>query len=323
MISLTIERCEILVSNQDYEFIKHLKGLSLHAYFVTIDQRLQHWHGDVEILYIVQGSVHLTLGTENYLLTQGDIIVVNHFEIHSLRQTDEGNLLFVVQFTPTFCKSYFSDLQYIRFSDRYLRPDRQDNRWTAIQPILISMIQAFADGQPNFQFLLMEALNKLVFTLLSVLPHKMSEQKEIDSYENNLERLNRILLHIHNNAAYKITLEDVARREGLSTFHLSHFIRKFLGISYQEYLAQVRLSLAVNMLTTTSKSISSIAVESGFSDIKYLNRHFQATYGCSPADYRLKNRKSDQPAMSVFAGQSRELVLDKDVLNRLIEEINP
>ena len=183
------------------------------------------------------------------------------------------------------------------------------------------MIRAFGDSQPNFQFLLMESLNKLVFTLLSVLPYKMSAQKEIDSYESNLERLNRILLHIHSNAAYKITLEDLARREGLSVFHLSHFIRNFLGISYQEYLAQVRLSLAVNMLSTTRKSISSIAVESGFSDIKYLNRHFQESYGCSPAEYRQLNRKSDQPAISVFADQSRELALDKDVLNRLIAEL--
>jgi len=310
-----------LVSNQDYEFIRHSKGLSLHAYFVTIDQRLQHWHGDIEVLYIMQGSVNLTLGADNILLEQGDIIVVNHYEIHSLRQTDEGNLMFVVQFTPSFCKSYFSDLQYIRFNDRHLRRQQDIARWTVVHQILINMIKAFADSRPNFQFLLMESLNRLVFTLLTVLPYAMTAQKEIDSYENNLERLNRILLYIHNNAAYKITLEDLAQREGLSTFHLSHFIRRFLGISYQEYLAQVRLSLAVNMLTTTDKSISSVAVESGFSDIKYLNRHFRETFGCDPAEYRQRNSKNDQPAISILTGQSHELVLEKDVLNRLIEEL--
>ena len=130
------------------------------------------------------------------------------------------------------------------------------------------------------------------------------------------------MLYIHNNAAYKITLEDLASREGLSTFYLSHFIRQFLGISYQEYLAQVRLSLAVNMLTTTAKSVSSIAAESGFSDIKYLNRHLRAAYGCDPAEYRQRNKKRDQPAISLFAGQSRELTLDPDVLNKLFEELS-
>jgi AraC-like DNA-binding protein len=308
-------------SNQDYEFIKHLKGLSLRAYFVTIDQRLQHWHGDVEVLYIVQGSVLLTLGTENIRLDAGDIFVVNHFEIHSLKQTDEGNLLFVIQFTPAFCKSYFSDLQYVRFSDCHLQRDRLPAQWTAVRQILLTMIRAFADNKPNFQFLLVASLNELVFTMLNFLPYMVFAQKEIDSYENNLERLNRLLLFIHNNAAYKITLEELAKREGLSTFHLSHYFRKFLGISYQEYLAQVRLSLAVGMLSTTGKSISSIAVESGFSDIKYLNRHFRAAYACDPAEYRQRNKKSDQPAISVFAGQSRELALDQDVLNKLVEEL--
>ncbi len=76
--------------NHDYEFIKHITGLGLHAYFVTIDQRIQHWHGEIEVLYVLQGSIWLSLDTENILLSQGDIFVVNHFEIHSLRQTGEG-----------------------------------------------------------------------------------------------------------------------------------------------------------------------------------------------------------------------------------------
>ncbi|MGI6326361.1 MAG: AraC family transcriptional regulator [Saccharofermentanales bacterium] len=309
--------------NHDYEFIKHIKGLGLHAYFVTIDQRIQHWHGEIEVLYVLQGSIWLSLDTENILLSQGDIFVVNHFEIHSLRQTGEGNLLFVIQFTPTFCKRYFSDLQYIRFSDRHLRHNQQDSRWSAVRQVLLDVIRTFADSKPNFQFLLMALLNTLVFTLLSELPYKITAQKEIDSYESNLDRLNRILLYIHNNAAYKITLEDLARREGLSTFYLSHFIRKHLGISYQKYLAQVRLSLAANMLSTTNKSVGSIAIESGFSDIKYLNRHFLETYGCRPAEYRLKNKKTDPPAISVFIGSSRELSLTNEVLKKLIEELTP
>ena len=169
----------MLNSNQDYEFIKHSNGLSLHAYFVTIDQRLQHWHGDIEVLYIIQGSVYLTLGAENILLTQGDIVVVNHYEIHSLRQTAEGNLLFVVQFAPAFCKNYFSDLQYIRFTDRCLRPDQCDARWMSVQHVLLNMIRAYADVQPHFQFLLMESLNKLVFTLLKVLRIRSKRRRKL------------------------------------------------------------------------------------------------------------------------------------------------
>lgn len=308
-------------SNQDYEFIRHLKGLGMKAYFVTIDQRLQHWHSDIEMLYVVQGSVQLVKAGETIQLNTGDIFVVNHFEIHSLRQTDEGNLLFVVQFTPTFCKSYFSDLQYIRFNERHLRRGDKSADWLAVRTILLSMIEAFADNEPNFQFLLMASLNNLVFTMLKMLPHQVFGQKEIDSYESNLERLNRILLYIYNNAAYKITLEDLARREGLSTFHLSHYIRQFLGISYQEYLAQVRLQQAVNMLTTTEKSVSSIAAESGFSDIKYLNRHFRAAYGCDPAEYRRRDSKVDQPVMAMLNGQSRELALDQALMKQLVEEL--
>ncbi len=309
-------------NDQKYEYIKHLKGLSLHTYFVSIDQRLQHWHGDVEILFVVRGSVQLSVGQDLFSMNKGDIIVINHFEIHSLRQATENNLLFVVQFDPAFCKRYFSEMQYIRFDDRLLNKDRDAESWTAVRAILIETIEIFAAEQLFYQFQLVSQLNRLVFTLLRNLPFKMYARKEIDSYENNLERLNRILIHIQNNAQYKITLDEIAKDEGLSTFYLSHFIRQHLGVSYQEYLSQVRLNKAAGMLATTQKSVSSIAMESGFSDIRYLRKHFESHLGCSPEAYRKRNEMTEQPMLPIFAGQSREQLVDKARLKELIQELS-
>src|SRR5665647_23811 len=77
--------------NQEYELIRHIESTSIKLFFVSIIHRLYHWHNDIEILLIVEGSVILETATQRYLLQKNDVFIVNTNEIHSLTRTDEPN----------------------------------------------------------------------------------------------------------------------------------------------------------------------------------------------------------------------------------------
>ena len=81
--------------------------------------------------------------------------------------------------------------------------------------------------------------------------------------------------------------------ERITTCHASHFIRKTLGISFQEYLNDIRFDHALRLLSQTDLSLLDICMESGFSGSRYLNQMFVKNFGCNAREYRasLKGRK--------------------------------
>ncbi|HZK01412.1 MAG TPA: AraC family ligand binding domain-containing protein, partial [Anaerovoracaceae bacterium] len=52
-----------------------------------------HWHDELELLLVAEGSLCLRVGYEELLLNKGDIMLINSDEIHSLKETDESNVV--------------------------------------------------------------------------------------------------------------------------------------------------------------------------------------------------------------------------------------
>jgi transcriptional regulator GlxA family with amidase domain len=59
-----------------------------------------------------------------------------------------------------------------------------------------------------------------------------------------------------------------------------------MGTSPMEFLREARIRKAVKMLETTSKNVSEIAYQCGFSDPKYFSKCFKATFEQTPSEYK-------------------------------------
>ena len=101
-------------------------------------------------------------------------------------------------------------------------------------------------------------------------------------------RINRITDYIIEHHQERIALDDVAALENITSYHASHFIKKMLGISFQDYLSNVRFDHALQLIHQTDLSILDICLESGFSSSHYLNQMFQKTFGCTTKEYIAK-----------------------------------
>lgn len=65
-----------------YEFIEHQDDMPFKLFVNSVKHVPFHWHKEVEIVYVLQGSVILHLDQKEYTLHQDDIIVVNSMSIH-------------------------------------------------------------------------------------------------------------------------------------------------------------------------------------------------------------------------------------------------
>ena len=100
------------------------------------------------------------------------------------------------------------------------------------------------------------------------------------------EPLKNALQYVHANYQKPIKLSDVANVVHLNKSYLSQVFQKTMGITYSEYLEQLRVKSAKQLLKTTNKSASEIAEMVGFSSQNYFTKVFKNSVGVSPIRYR-------------------------------------
>src|SRR5690606_11564891 len=86
-----------------------------------------------------------------------------------------------------------------------------------------------------------------------------------------------------------LCLQSIADTLGMNSSHVSRLFRKRESIPVHEYIKQVRLKHALQLLETNDQPIAEIMAQVGYSNISNFFRHFKQHYGTTPNQYRLKN----------------------------------
>ncbi len=99
-----------------------------------------------------------------------------------------------------------------------------------------------------------------------------------------------------------ITLAQVARHSGVSEGHLSRMFHRATGLTFREYVAQVRVEHAKALLLSTSKGVTEIAYESGFQSLSQFHRVFRKAFDATPGTIRRRRdgalRKVQSPTIT-------------------------
>ena len=73
------------------------EDLPVNVVVARLEEYPIHFHDDMEVVYVLEGSVGLKNGYYNYVLKQGDIFILNDREIHSFTKTSEDNMVMMMQ----------------------------------------------------------------------------------------------------------------------------------------------------------------------------------------------------------------------------------
>lgn len=87
----------------------------------------------------------------------------------------------------------------------------------------------------------------------------------------------------------EITLTEISEHVGMNPSYFSDYFKKNTGITFKQYLTEIRINHAKQLLLRSDMSLDDIAETVGFSDKKYFSRVFKKKMGCTPGEYR-KNR---------------------------------
>lgn len=91
------------------------------------------------------------------------------------------------------------------------------------------------------------------------------------------------------NYAREISLEEIASHVGMNKSAFCTFMRRHVGKSLSEFVNDIRLERAMEMLRHTDKNISDIAYDTGFANVTYFNRLFRNKYNRTPKSVRTES----------------------------------
>jgi AraC family transcriptional regulator len=101
-----------------------------------------------------------------------------------------------------------------------------------------------------------------------------------------LEKLLPVLVHIEANLDEDLSLDAVAKRVRLSSFHFHRLFRSAIGETLKQYTQRLRLERAANRLVMHDTTILDVALDSGFKSHETFSREFKRRFQVTPRGYR-------------------------------------
>lgn len=111
--------------------------------------------------------------------------------------------------------------------------------------------------------------------------------------------IGQALALMHKTPAHPWTVEDLARRVGLSRTRFAERFNHFLGEPPMAYLARWRVKLGAELLQSTADSVAEVAANVGYGSEAAFNRAFKRELDCPPAQFR-RQRNATPPAQTAL-----------------------
>lgn len=240
-----------------------------------------HNHKEIEINYINNGSCIMGINGVFVPLKRGDCIVVYPGALHQFIVDTRGNcritqLEFTVQ-VPEGLEQHFSFFQ-------------QGTAWRKLsdcESTCVYMENICRIFRMENEASVQETLLHLgFFQLFLDLSQKMSGTLEKKERKGKASKVAEVIRYINENCEKEINMEALAEQYGVSSRYIRKCFQEETGMNCQKYICTLRVSKAKELLWFTGKSVTEIALETGFGSSQYFCRVFQQYTEMTPMEYR-------------------------------------
>lgn len=258
-----------------------------------------HWHKEVEVFYVEQGSIEYDTPRGKVLFTKGSGGFVNSNVLHMTRTVGEEKevtaLLHI--FDPVLVggwKGSAIDRKYVlplvtapgaEMIGFY--PDCPEHK-----EMLEKLKRSFAisEREPGYEICLRAALSGLWCDFL-----KAAEALESDNTRDrrSSDQVKMMMAFIHMHCADRLTVADIAASAHISERECFRTFHDCLNMTPGEYLTDYRIQMACHLLTESQETITWISHSCGLGSSSYFGSVFRERMGCSPSQYRKKWQDHD------------------------------
>jgi len=297
------------------ENVEHFKNLPIRTFFHSIKECSYHWHRDIELLFVLSGTILVQADYHDTLLQKGDLFLVGSGDIHLAHESGDKNLILALQVDPAFIEKHDPDIARRRFDFNTVFSEHPELPvFSTVREIMALIMWEMRIQKQGYTIKIESLVHQLFSVLLREFNHTLRDAKaeEVFDRENaeNYPRIRRIIQRVERGYEEKLSLAEIAEQEQLSLGYLSRFFKEKTGCKFTEYVNLIRVKKSLPDLVSTDRKITDIALDSGFADVKAYNTFFKRTYKMTPSRWREEHRK--KPARLEDAGADANAYISFD-----------
>lgn len=237
-----------------------------------------HWHEHIEMHVIRQGRAVFYIDRELYEVQAGDLIIANRNELHAGYSTAVPYEAALLVFDPTDLSRELGE-KNLRFQS-LVRDD------PTVRQMMNDVFAAWEERELGYRALCRARVTELLVYLCRRYGAESVSAKDTDRRRRDLERLQPALDYIEQNYAERISVTRLAEILCLSPDRLGHLFRDGVGQAPLQYINEIRLRKAMQLLKTEEYTVTEVALAVGFFDYNHFGRQFRRRYGCTPNQVR-------------------------------------
>ena len=250
-------------------------------------EMVSHWHNEIEIIKIIQGSLNIRLNNNIYTVKEGEIVFINPEIIHAAMPLDciyECLVFDIESLTAGFtgCKYFFDGL----LNGEYMIKEHISQAETEIHLCVNSLFSVMKHKSSGYKFKVVGELFKLFGEIIDRHMYSHISGEDRIHTDRNFVKLKSVIRYMRDNYDKQMTLDGMAKTAGMSSKYFCRFFKEMTRKSPVEYLNTYRVEKAARKLISTDISVTDIAYMCGFNDLSYFIKTFKMYKGMPPSKFR-------------------------------------
>ena len=245
-----------------------------------------HWHEEIQLIYLDEGSLNVTVGNRELQLSAGDMQLINPCEVHAVNKGSAKYLS--VHFSRVFVKSFFEPVESFGY---VLEEGSQERR-----EMIFLMQKLLAVEQNTFDEYSALVKYSLLLKMLRLLLTRCRTEKTVSIYgtERSLDDdVIAVKQYIEANYHRKIMTADYENLLHFDATYVMTYFKKQTGMTIMTYTIKERTRHALDDYLTHDIPIGEAAKKNGFCHYNHFTKACHKYYGASPT--ALKKARRQQP----------------------------
>lgn len=246
-----------------------------------------HNHDFHELVLVTAGTGEHTTECGSHPLMAGDVFLVRRERVHSYTAIEGLQLINILydpeKMLPVVIRERLDPLDIVQ-SGRPLRLDPAN--FLKVMALAEQLREELGDKAMAYSVAVEAAFHLLMVRLLRFHRERLPTDHGAAGY-----RIARVIRFLEKHYAEPLDLGQLAEKGGMSISHLVRSFRQFTGVPPVQYLLDVRIRNASQLLASSDWNITEIALRCGFSDGNYFTRQFRRRVKLNPTEYRRLHRQ--------------------------------
>ena len=241
-----------------------------------------HNHISYEIYYLEKGGRKMLVQDRVYDLSAGDVLLIKpdilHRSMHSGSHT-RINIVFSDAFLDTYFTSRSKKYLISCFDTEFIR--LSDNARNIFFKLFSRLCSENERGDETFITI------SEILKLLNIAAQNGTGYDEIKK-KTFSEKTNSVIDFIKNNFSAITELDEIADACYINKSYMCRLFKREVGMTVFEYLNNVKIQNACELMRHTDRTLTDIAISCGFSSVSYFSASFKSLMKCTPSQFRKK-----------------------------------